>query len=153
MTPSSAAIENAKPYKDGFLTSRNTFQKYFSQKELLKFISSVTQTDPIAVSPGIFFLFADEILQQNFLITRFERSTYQNTKMSGPRKKSEVTMPAAKMDKAQYLLKNLEEEIISLGRPLHIRELSSDLSSSLKAERISFQTCLLYTSPSPRDRG
>ena len=144
MTPSSAAIENAKPYKDGFLTSRNTFQKYFSQKELQKFISSVTQTDPIAVSPGIFFLFADEILQQNFLITRFERSTYQNTKMSGPREKSEVAMPAAKMDRAQYLLKNLEEEIISLGRPLHIRELSSDLSSSLKAERISFQTAQQY---------
>ncbi len=54
MSPSSAAIENARPYKDGFLTSRNTFQKYFTQEQLRDFILQTTGAEAVAVAAGFF---------------------------------------------------------------------------------------------------
>ena len=66
MAPSSAALENARPYKDGFLTSRSTFQKYFTQEQLRDFILQTTGADPVPVAAGIFFVFVDDLLLQEF---------------------------------------------------------------------------------------
>jgi hypothetical protein len=55
------------PYKDGVITSRNTFQKYFSQAELKSYIERTLDEEPIAISPGIFYIFKDKNLEQHFL--------------------------------------------------------------------------------------
>lgn len=39
-----------KPYRDGVLTSRNTFQKYFSQSEFKDYIEQVLQRDGWAMT-------------------------------------------------------------------------------------------------------
>ena len=49
MLASESMIRRFKPYKDGVVTSRNTFQKYFSQGELQVFIEQVLDEEPIAV--------------------------------------------------------------------------------------------------------
>jgi DNA phosphorothioation-associated putative methyltransferase len=59
-----------KKYGDGVVTTRNTFQKYFTQKELKVYISEILNEEPVAVGPGIFFVFKDEIEEQNFLVQR-----------------------------------------------------------------------------------
>ena len=59
-----------KKYGDGVVTSRNTFQKYYTQKELKDFIASALNEEPVAVGPGIFYVFKDEIEEQNFLVQR-----------------------------------------------------------------------------------
>ena len=59
-----------KKYGDGVVTTRNTFQKYFTQKELNNYISEVLNEEPVAVGPGIFYVFRDEIEEQNFLVQR-----------------------------------------------------------------------------------
>jgi DNA phosphorothioation-associated putative methyltransferase len=63
-------IARFKPYKDGVLTSRNTFQKYYQQAELKGFIERSLGEVPVAVAPGIFFVFKDKEAEQLFLASK-----------------------------------------------------------------------------------
>lgn len=65
-----ATVRKFKPYKDGVVTSRNTFQKYYTQSELKHFIESTLAEKAVAVSPGVFGVFKDELEEQNFLVKR-----------------------------------------------------------------------------------
>jgi DNA phosphorothioation-associated putative methyltransferase len=58
------------PYADGVVTSRGTFQKYFSQAELAAFLREVLAVDPIPVAPGLFFIFRDGADAHRFLVDR-----------------------------------------------------------------------------------
>lgn len=64
---------SGKPYRDGFLTSRNTFQKYFSQSELKDYIEQVLQRDVFMVGPGVAFVFANTEAEQRFSAGRYRR--------------------------------------------------------------------------------
>jgi DNA phosphorothioation-associated putative methyltransferase len=66
----SSGAAKGRPYGDGHLTSRNTFQKYFSQGELQHFIESVLDEQAIPVGPGVFLVFRDRYLEQQFLTSR-----------------------------------------------------------------------------------
>lgn len=48
-----------RPYRDGFISSRQTFQKYYSQGELAEFLADATKLTPYAAATGIFYLFPD----------------------------------------------------------------------------------------------
>lgn len=63
-----------RPYKDGILTSRNTFQKYFRQDELERFIEDVLDTSAVAAGLGIFYVFRSPSDQQEFLANRNKRT-------------------------------------------------------------------------------
>lgn len=63
-----------RPYKDGILTSRNTFQKYFRQEELERYIEDVLDTPAVAVGLGIFYVFRSPADQQQFLSNRTRRT-------------------------------------------------------------------------------
>jgi len=144
MAPSSASIENARPYKDGFLTSRNTFQKYYTQEQLRDFISDTTGTDPVAVAPGIFFVFADDLALQEYQINRYERSRHRAVNLAGQRIRPEPKQSVDRLEKALPVLENLSEEIIELGRPIHSDEMPPELSQALQAERVAFKTAQHY---------
>jgi DNA phosphorothioation-associated putative methyltransferase len=58
------------PYGDGLLTSRSTFQKYFSQSQLKDYIAETLNETPIAAGPGIFYVFKDKTEEQRFLYGR-----------------------------------------------------------------------------------
>jgi DNA phosphorothioation-associated putative methyltransferase len=62
------------PYKDGIITSRNTFQKYYTQSELKLFIELSLDEQSVAVAPGIYFIFKDKELEQEFLQNRHRRN-------------------------------------------------------------------------------
>ena len=61
---------HGEQYGDGVRTSRNTFQRYYSQRELREYLHSVLDKEPVAVGPGIFFVFKDEAEEQHFLAHR-----------------------------------------------------------------------------------
>jgi DNA phosphorothioation-associated putative methyltransferase len=63
-----------KPYLDGFLTSRNTFQKYFSQEEFKDYLEGVLGQDAFMLGPGIALVFADKEAEQRFLLGRHRSS-------------------------------------------------------------------------------
>lgn len=66
----SSGSATGRPYGDGYITSRNTFQKYYSQGELQNFIESVLDEQATPVGPGLFFVFKDRHLEQQFLAGR-----------------------------------------------------------------------------------
>ena len=61
------------PYRDGFVTSRNTFQKYFAQSELKDYIEQVLQRNAFMVGPGIALVFASSEAEQRFSAGRYRR--------------------------------------------------------------------------------
>jgi len=63
-----------KPFRDGFLTSRNTFQKYFSQGELKDYLEHALGQQVFMVAPGIALIFSDKDAEQQFNLRRY-RST------------------------------------------------------------------------------
>ncbi len=102
------------PYKDGVITSRNTFQKYFSQAELKSYIEKTLDEEPIAISPGIFYIFKDKNLEQNFLQNRHKRS-YQWKQLTEPKPVSE-DQARILFTKHQELLESFWLSCLAYGR-------------------------------------
>jgi len=62
-----------KPFGDGFITAKGTFQKYFTQQELRAWIDNALDEFSIAASPGIFIVFRDKSLQQDCIASFHHR--------------------------------------------------------------------------------
>lgn len=62
-----------KRHGDGILTTRGTFQKFFTQEALQTWIKSELGADCVAAAPGIFYVFRDESHAQSLLATRIRR--------------------------------------------------------------------------------
>ena len=112
-----SSADRGRLYRDGVLTSRNTFQKYFSQDEFRSYLRYVLDEEPVAVGPGIFFVFKDKEAEQAFLAKR-----YRNRK-SASRLISRIPKPTrAEKEKVFYeqheaLLSDLWLLWLELGRP------------------------------------
>ncbi|WP_281222276.1 DNA phosphorothioation-associated putative methyltransferase [Photobacterium sanguinicancri] len=66
-------IAQFTPYKDGVITSRNTFQKYYAQSEIKAYIERSLQEDVITIAPGIFYIFKDKLEEQLYLQSKYKR--------------------------------------------------------------------------------
>ncbi len=64
----SSANARGRPLSDGYLTSRGTFQRYYTQAQLQSFIENVLDEQAFAVGPGVFFVFRDRFMEQAFLV-------------------------------------------------------------------------------------
>jgi DNA phosphorothioation-associated putative methyltransferase len=106
------------PYGDGVLTSRNTFQKYYTQGELRHFIGEVLDEEPIPVGPGIFFVFKDKDAEQRFMYGRLEnrRNILRLSQLSRPERPIRVSLAEAKYEEHRQLLESLWEKCLTLGR-------------------------------------
>ncbi|AJR09775.1 DNA phosphorothioation-associated putative methyltransferase [Photobacterium gaetbulicola] len=101
MLATESYIAQFKQYKDGVITSRNTFQKYYAQSEIKTYIERSLQEDAIAVAPGIFYIFKDKLEEQKYLHNRYKRH----------RKWQQLTSPQslAEKDKAKLLIMQNQE--------------------------------------------
>jgi DNA phosphorothioation-associated putative methyltransferase len=88
MLANESYIAQFQPYKDGVITSRNTFQKYYSQSELKEFIETTLDENAIAIGPGIFYVFRDKNLEQQFQQNRQKRH-YEWRHLTAPEPVSE----------------------------------------------------------------
>jgi len=70
MIAGESVISQFTPYKDGIITSRNTFQRYYTQSEFRSYVESSLDESAIAVGQGIFIVFKDKIEEQNYLLER-----------------------------------------------------------------------------------
>lgn len=70
MLAGESVISQFKPYKDGIITSRNTFQRYYSQGEFRYYLESTLNENVIAIGQGIFIIFKDKLEEQLFLSER-----------------------------------------------------------------------------------
>lgn len=114
MLASDDFIAQFTPYRDGVITSRNTFQKYYNQSELRGFIERTLDEVPLAMGPGLFYVFKDKEEEQRFLSER-QRRHHGWRQLSHP--------PLERVSKAQHLLHthqalfdNFWQTTLSLGR-------------------------------------
>ncbi len=118
---------SGRPYADGFLTSRNTFQKYFSQSEFKDYLEHVLNHEAFLVGPGIALVFKDKDLEQQFCVGRYrskwvasrllssqilrkERLGLQTTKVARKTKSDKL------LEIARSCLDSLWERSLDLGR-------------------------------------
>lgn len=57
-------------YSDGYITSRNTFQKMYTQSDLYNLLKATTSVEPVAVAPGIFFIFRNKKKRYEYLVNK-----------------------------------------------------------------------------------
>ncbi len=101
------------------VTSRNTFQKYYTQSDLAAFIADVLDEEPIPVSPGVFFVFRDKDAEQRFLSGRQRNANALRRLSITERRREPVLRPdkaQIKFDAHQKALEALWEIWLRLGR-------------------------------------
>lgn len=64
---------NPVEFGDGVITGRGTFQRFYEQSELKSYLEDQLEVDAIPAAVGVFYLFKDETLRQQFLANRFRR--------------------------------------------------------------------------------
>ncbi|MEI7686912.1 MAG: DNA phosphorothioation-associated putative methyltransferase [Planctomycetota bacterium] len=101
-------------FGDGVLTSRGTFQKFYEQGELRTFLEDQLGTAALPASLGIFYVFKDETLQQQFLANRYRRSP------AVPRKR----ISELRFEEHRELLEAIMAAIADLGRLPEAEEFS-----------------------------
>ncbi|MCW8107116.1 DNA phosphorothioation-associated putative methyltransferase [Alteromonas ponticola] len=113
MLMSEARLAQYTPYKDGVLTSRNTFQKYYFQSELQLFIEESLEQRAISAGPGIFMVFKDKLEEQRYLSARFKRKTSWLPKTQLV---SRGAKTAYLLEEYHDLVERFWEKVIELGR-------------------------------------
>lgn len=93
-------------FGDGFVTSRGTFQKFFDQGELKEYLDAQLGNEAVPASVGVFYVFKDEALRQEFLANRFRR------RASMP----QLRLSERRFDEHRELLEPFMEAITLLGR-------------------------------------
>lgn len=73
MIASDSHIAKFKPFKDGVITSRKTFQKYYDQSELKEYIERTLGMPAIPAASGIFLVFKDEEFEAGYRFARYGR--------------------------------------------------------------------------------
>ncbi|QQZ28829.1 DNA phosphorothioation-associated putative methyltransferase [Thiothrix subterranea] len=121
--------ERGRLFRDGVLTSRNTFQRYYSQEEFREYLRHVLDEDPVAVGPGVFFVFKDKDAEQAFLERRYRNRATANRLISqlpkvpkAPKAERAARLTKADKERAFYeqhaaLLDALWLRWLELGRP------------------------------------
>jgi len=112
-----SSADRGRLYRDGVLTSRNTFQKYFSQEEFRSYLRSVLGEEPVAVGPGVFFVFKDKDAEQAFLAKRYRNRGSASRLISRIPKPTRVQKEKAFYEQHEALLGDLWLRWLEFGRP------------------------------------
>ncbi len=129
------SLNHVRPYKDGFLTSRNTFQKYYSQSELRDFITSSLEIAPVAAGPGIFFVFKDQTAEQRFLFRR-QIGVRHTTALINGLEKTERFVPPSELSKDdRNISRDIKELVTELGRAPHESEVPKRIATRIAGSK------------------
>lgn len=144
-----------KPFRDGYLTSRNTFQKYFFQAELKDLLEQCLHRQAFMVAPGVAFVFANPEAEQSFAVGRFRtaslatrllttRAQRERAPSQSPRERPirqtrerrlaqpRLTSTQKLIEDARPLLERLWQQALDLGR-LPEEEEASDVDELVQA--------------------
>jgi len=115
-----------QPFRDGILTARGTFQKYYTQREIRDFIEQVLGESPIPVAPGVLYIFRDQDAEQRFLVNRYRRQSLALRQPSPLLRKppSKRSRQERKYLEYQDPLDRLWERWCQLGRKPHPDEVT-----------------------------
>jgi DNA phosphorothioation-associated putative methyltransferase len=107
---------NGEQYGDGVRTRRNTFQKYYTQRELRDYLRAVLDKEPVAVGPGVFLVFKDEGEEQRFFTQRVRNRGGLDRLISRLPKPTRAERDQAFYTTHRELLAQVWETWLELGR-------------------------------------
>ena len=128
-----ADTSTLRPFRDGFVTAHNTFQKYFSQHEARALVSQAVGEEAIPVGPGIFFVFRDKISEQRFLEgrRRRHRDISHLLAIAPPRTTDAKAEGDALVEEHRELIDAVWKAAIELGRLPDLDELDDSVRQEL----------------------
>jgi DNA phosphorothioation-associated putative methyltransferase len=116
MVAGESIIRQFEPYKDGIITSINTFQKYYSQSEIRSYLETTLGQSAIAVGQGIFILFKDQLEEQIFLLERQHVTRDWKQLTQRERRSASKDISTEVIDKHQALFDDFWSATLDLGR-------------------------------------
>lgn len=115
MLANDSYIAQFKSYKDGVITSRNTFQKYYAQSEIKAYLERNLQEEAIAVAPGIFYIFKDKLAEQSYLQQKYKRH-HSWQQLTSPQPVDSKDKAKLLITQHQQLFDNFWHTCLALGR-------------------------------------
>ena len=67
------ALQDTRGFSDGCITCRGTFQKFFEQQELRRWIDQTLEVNAVPAAPGVFYVFREEQARSNFIAAQYRR--------------------------------------------------------------------------------
>ncbi|QEL21914.1 DNA phosphorothioation-associated putative methyltransferase [Bosea sp. F3-2] len=132
-----------KSYKDGFLTSRGTFQKYFTQEELRSLVATATGEEPISLAPGMVAVFRDKDLEQEVSFRRRSKAAVLAERFRPPRQERSVRVVAPFVrERIASELEDIWRTALDLGRLPLAAELAEETLGGLARARVSVDRAL-----------
>ena len=148
-------FDGLKPYGDGYVTARGTFQKYFAQQELRDFIAQALGEAPVAFAPGIFVVFLDKELEQEVLLKRQARAIERPLGLRPPKRERRIVPARPELAvRIKPELNILWVALVERGRVLDAEEFPDGLHDRLRAAKVAparaVEICL--SDPASRDQ-
>ena len=136
LTSHTTEARGSQEYGDGSITSRGTFQKYFSQEEAKALIEDTLGEEAMAVGTGLFFVFSDKIEEQRFLANRRrkKRDIGHLLAMKPPAPGAKTWTDWIAFDNQKEFLSKLWQRMLELGRLPAQDELVPELSAWIDQE-------------------
>jgi len=123
------------PVGDGFLTRNNTFQKYYNQYEIKTFIDDTLDSHSIPINQGIFFVFKDLKLQDEFLLNKFKNHTIDEIIFENRLPKiKKFSQREKRFKRVENEMQTLWNAVLTQARPLDENEIDEELLELLLSE-------------------
>lgn len=142
MLQGKASTAGHKPYRDGFLTSRGTFQKYFDQQELHAFVADTTGQKPLAFAPGIVAVFKDKVVEQEVLLRRHSRAFFSGDLPRPPYRERIIVARPELRERIAAAINILRIHALQLGRLPEPDEAPVEALICISENRVSWQRAL-----------
>lgn len=148
-------FDGLKPYGDGYVTARGTFQKYFAQQELRDFVAQALGEAPVAFAPGIFVVFRDKELEQEVLLRCQARTLVRPIGLRPPeRERRAVPARPELAERIRPELDALWTALVERGRVLDMEEFPDELQALLRAAKVALSRAveICLSDPANRDQ-
>lgn len=153
MLPSQAPTAAHRPYRDGFLTSRGTFQRYYPHDELRSLVQETLGERCITLAPGIVTVFRDKELEQEVAYRRRSRAAFiAEGFVVPPRPPRAATVAPSIRERIQSELEGIWRLALAYGRPPEPGELSDEVSRGLAAVKVSAERAITLACDGTFDR-
>ncbi|NBC48030.1 MAG: DNA phosphorothioation-associated putative methyltransferase [Gammaproteobacteria bacterium] len=145
-------------FRDGVLTQRQTFQKYYTQQEIRDFLLDALDEEPIPVAPGVLYVFRDKEAEQRFLVERYRsrrsrlRDPSAPVSARAPRVSQRRDRRAEQYAAFQAPLERLWDQWLNLGRRPEKADLVSEDLLALSEGFGSFNKALRFLETEQRER-
>ena len=146
MTMGQVPVDGLRPHGDGYVTTRGTFQKYFQHAELRGLIAQTLTANPVAVAPGIFFIFRTPEDEQEFLLNR-RSGRRASTAAYRIARETRILPPRTGLpERVALAVQEIAGFLRQRGRPPQADELTADVQRELANQKVSLsravQVCL-----------